>query len=103
MTEYSRPTLRLYDGFDDDEWLLRDKGYLCGVRVDWRDTYYLVDFYDPVRLSQSVEPGDPPRLLGVNVVVVPEVSRLTMQKAMDKIATSGQIETLRERGDKSGS
>ncbi len=92
------------EGFDERaeveaEW----RGYLSHARVQLDDgRLYPVYFTDPVRLAQDVEAAQPPMVAEVGLIVVPEITRNTMEAAVAFLAQRGFFEYFRplEEGDR---
>lgn len=87
MTRY---TLNLPD--DLEALYVTSKGWLCGVELLIDDQTYMLTFYDPVRLSQTIAdvlPGSP-LFFEANLIVVPVVTRDAMERAVEQLACAGE-------------
>jgi hypothetical protein len=77
------------------EWEAKEKGWLQGVEVRFTDgDVQSLFFYDPVRLAQDLESetaqGRP--LLSISgLVVIPEVTRDAILKAVKTLADTGHL------------
>ena len=84
------------EDFADCEWELESKGWYSGARLLFEGKHYRLNFYDPGRLGQEI--ADELRRRGVhfepNIVVVPAVTKVTMERAAEFLVTSGQAGKL---------
>ena len=100
MIAKPRPQLIFEGGFDVREAAeSRDRGYRGHVWVEFANgERYSVVFYDPVRLQQDlddeVKEGNP-YVAEAGLIVVPEVTKENMEKAVCLLAEEGFFESLR--------
>jgi hypothetical protein len=83
-------SLAFPDDFDQEAALIETKGYFPGLRVFAGGDEYQPEFYDPVRLAQTVEDDLRHDIVFVadNVVVVTAVTRALIEQAVAHLATS---------------
>lgn len=94
MTDYS---LVFPDWFDDlVEWEVEKKGWFSEARLVLSETQYRLSFYDPVRLSQDIESEIQSRefFFEPNLIVVPSVTRVDMEKSIEFLMRSGGIDSF---------
>jgi hypothetical protein len=87
------------EGFDGVEWEAEAKGWLQGVTVVIGARRYRVTFYDPTRLAQDIEEELRSKavFLEANVLVVPAVTRVEMEKAIGSVVKAGgQLDLIPE-------
>jgi hypothetical protein len=82
--------------FDEDEWLIETKGWYT-ARLTHADHEYELNFYDPVRLGQTIESGleSAACFFEHNLIVVCSVTRASMEKAVANLLQSGALSRLR--------
>lgn len=80
------------EGFDDYAWEVEAKGWFPNVVAIVNQQRYTITFYDPTRLAQDIEEefSRGAMFLERNLVVVPAVTRVHMEKAIGIIAASGR-------------
>lgn len=87
------------DWFDDHAWEVESKGWLQDVAVIFGGKEYPITFYDPVRLSQTIEDdisaGD--FFFENNLVVLKSVDRENIELAIRKIVETGRITEFKEK------
>jgi hypothetical protein len=93
------------DGFGPrDEFETPLRGYRADVVAQLEDdSEYPMSFYDPTRLKQVLEDeiADGSRFFTeVGLVIVPEVTRETMEKAARELCRQGFFDSLRPRSSK---
>lgn len=87
-------------GFDERaEYEMELKGHLCGGEVELRDgRRFPITFFDPVRLSQDLEEiakhGEPV-FIEPALVVLPEVTRAAIVRALPELVRQSFFEHLR--------
>jgi hypothetical protein len=88
-------SLDLPDDFGDHEWEVESKGWF-DARLITSDRQYLLHFYDPVRLGQTMKDElDRVRLFfEPNLLVVQSVTRANMEHAVDILIESGLLTQL---------
>jgi len=82
--------------FDDYAWEVEAKGWFSEARMTVSGKHYRLNFYDPVRLAQTIE-GDlqeGPVFFEPNLVVVPTVTKSNMERAVKLLIQSGQLASL---------
>ena len=100
MIANRKPELIFEGGFDErEEAECRDRGYRSHVWVELAngDRYPAV-FYDPVRLRQDLETefkAGNPCIGEPGLIVVPEVTRKNMEKAICRLVVEGFFESFR--------
>ncbi|MGJ5175198.1 hypothetical protein ACQR16_10505 [Bradyrhizobium oligotrophicum] len=92
-------SIEIPDDFADYEWEVTAKGWLT-IAMIVSGRRYLLNFYDPVRLSQEIqsdlERGHP--FLKPNLVVVETVTRTAIERAVHELVQSGRVaEMIEER------
>ena len=84
------------DDFDDYAWEVEAKGWFSGAVLSVAGKDYPLNFYDPVRLSQSIEDelerGS--SFCEPNLIVVRAVTRSQMEGAVRDMVKSGQVGSL---------
>lgn len=104
MIAKAKPQLIFEGGFDEREAAeTRDRGYRSHVWVEFASgERYPVCFYDIVRLQQDlqqeVEDGDP-YIAEAGLIVLPEVTKENMEKAVGCLAEERFFESLRPATD----
>jgi hypothetical protein len=93
------PKLILLDWQENDDWLIRSKGWFCHNIVELANgNRYQVCFYDNVRLGQHLEDnkknGQPFFIENV-LIVLSEVTIENMQKAINEAEKQGFFEKLK--------
>ena len=85
MRDYS---LLFPDHFDEEAPIIASKGRLDGVTIIAGRERYLPEFYDPVRLEQTVadEVARSGHAALDNIIVVPEVTRARIEGAVRRLA-----------------
>lgn len=83
-------TVRFPPNFEDEEWIWSSKGYV-EVELEVGDppvTQYSITIRDPVRLAQDIEAefASHPVFNEPNVVVVPSVTRSSIERALSDLA-----------------
>jgi hypothetical protein len=97
--EIQEPEVRFPEGFDDRwEYEMPLKGYLneVTVRID-SGPLYLVNFIDPIRLSQDLEAevkSGRPYFTEPGLIVLPEVTRKAIFSAIKALWNEGFFESL---------
>ena len=77
--------------------------YLSHARVRLDDGWmFPVYFVDPVRLKQDVEAAQPSIVAEVGLIVLPEITRHTMEAAVAFLAPRGFFEHFRPLEDGDG-
>ncbi|MES2822757.1 MAG: hypothetical protein V4732_04075 [Pseudomonadota bacterium] len=89
--------LVLPDDFDDYEWEVKSKGWFNGVAVIFQNKKYILNFYDPIRLSQEIgdELSDSDVFFEDNLIVVHSVDRSQIEKAVDFLAKAERLTRLK--------
>lgn len=100
MIANRKPELIFEGEFDErEEMECRDRGYRSHVRVELAGgEQFPVVFYDAVRLQQDLADeakSGSPFIAEPGLIVLPEVTRENMQKAVNRLAEEGFFETLR--------
>ena len=100
MIASRKPELIFEGGFDEREAVeCRDRGYRSHVWVNLANgERYPVVFYDSVRLQQDLkdeEKSGSPFIAEPGLIVLPEVTRENMEKAVCRLADDGFFEALR--------
>ena len=87
--------------FLEYEYEYEAKGYLAGARIVLGERHADVMFYEPVRLGQDIadELADAGYLAVSNLVVVAQVTREAMIRAVDSPAEGGFAELVFRRSD----
>jgi hypothetical protein len=82
------------DTFDETE--VEVKGWFSGAKLSVDGNHYTLNFYDPVRLGQTVADDLQERrvFFEPNLVVVKSVTRANMQQAAQALVQSGQVASL---------
>lgn len=85
MSDYS---LVLPGHFKEDAWLIEAKGWLAGVTIEVGDERFRLEFYDPVRLAQTVadELDQGGLIVLAHVIVVPRVTLAAIEAAVQGLA-----------------
>ena len=93
MSKYS---FELPSDFSEYEWVVDAKGWCSGSRLVVAGKRYPLTFYDPVRLSQEIENKleDGDFFFEPNLVIVKQVTRANMERAVDELVQSGQVGLL---------
>lgn len=75
---------------DEYEWEVVSKGWFADVRLVHLGKQYVLNFYDPVRLSQEVESAlhDNGIFVEENLIVIETITRENMVKAVELMAQS---------------
>jgi tetratricopeptide (TPR) repeat protein len=99
-TDTTDPEVIFPQGFDPRwESEMTDKGYLSDVVVRLEDgSRFLVNFIDPVRLSQDLQSeaeAGSPYFAEPGMIVVPQVTRDSIVTAVQRLNAEGFFETLR--------
>ena len=88
--------LELPEDFAEYEYEYEAKGYLAGARILRGGEHAQVVFYDPVRLAQDIEDelaaGNCPAY--PNLVVVPEITKQSITRAVESLAESDFAELV---------
>ena len=91
--------IEYWDRFDADEWEVETKGYAqLVVVVD--DVGVEFSFYDPVRLSQTVN-DDVSRsglFIETEIIVIPCVNRVNIESALETLYSTGALKRIAMRG-----
>jgi len=100
MIAKPKPQLIFEGGFDTREAAeSRDRGYRSHVWVEFANgERYSVVFYDPVRLQQDLQHETDvgnPYIAEPGLIVLPEVTKENMEKAVCCLAEEGYFESLR--------
>lgn len=99
MPEYR---LEFPQEFLEREFEYTAKGYASGVRICADHGCADITFYDPTRLSQDIDdevPGDG-YFACANLVVVPEVTREAITRAVASLEAGGFVELVfRDQGE----
>jgi hypothetical protein len=103
-THTTNPEIVFPPGFDDRwEAEMTDKGYLSHVVVHFEDGQrFLVNFIDPVRLSQDLQAeteSGSPYFAEPGLIVVPRVTRDSIRTAVDGLKDEGFFEALKPIGE----
>ena len=103
-THTAEPEVIFPEGFDARwEAEMTDKGYLSDVVVRLEDgARYLVNFFDPVRLSQDLQvltESGSPFVAEPGLIVIPEVTRDAILTAIQGLNAAGFFETLKPLSD----
>lgn len=88
--------LHLPDDFDAYAWEVEAKGWYPDAILIFDGKRYVLNFYDAMRLAQSVE-GDVSQdslFFEPNVIVIPVVTRAAMEQATAKLVNSGRFKAL---------
>lgn len=90
--------LLLPDYFDDYEGVLESKGCFSDAVMICDGNKYELNFYDPVRLGQTIEYelSSVGAFFEENVVVIRTVNRSCIEKAVEYLASSGGYKTLQK-------
>ena len=85
------------DDFDDYAWEVEAKGWLNDVILETNGQKFRIMFYDLARLSQDIESALAINAAFVekNVVVVPHVTRLAIEQAVQFMAISDGFARLK--------
>jgi hypothetical protein len=93
MSDFS---IELPADFDEYEWQAEAKGWYSEARMIVSGKRYQLNFYDAVRLAQTIE--DDLQSGGVffepNLVVVRRVTESEMERAAELLVQSGQVASL---------
>ena len=86
----------LPEDFADYEWEVEVKGWFSGAKMLLSGKSYQLNFYDPVRLGQTI--GDDLELgrafFEPNLIIVKSVTRSNMEQAARHLAESDQTKFL---------
>jgi hypothetical protein len=93
MASYS---LVFPEDFDDYEWEITTKGWFGEARLNLSGKQYRLIFYDPVRLSQTIEDDLQHRsaFFEPNLIIVRSVTRSDMERAVELLVRSGETSLL---------
>jgi hypothetical protein len=82
--------------FDEWSWEWECKGYYPGSSIVSDGRVYILCFYDPVRLGQTIESylQSDGFFFESNLVVVPSVTRPNLERAAEWLVTSGRLTSL---------
>jgi hypothetical protein len=87
------------DDFDAYAWELELKGYF-DTNIKFETSIIPISFYDPVRLAQEVE--STLVATGIfferNIVVIPKITRMDIESAIERLNASGGLQSFRENG-----
>jgi hypothetical protein len=74
--------------FAEDAALIEAKGWLVGVAIEVGEDHYRPEFYDPVRLAQTVADDLQRDSLVVldDIIVVPNVTSIAIEAAVRRLA-----------------
>lgn len=102
--QLERCQLLFPDWFDElAELEVANKGWLQGVRVELADGRRIpVHFYDPVRLAQDLEEDakwDRAYVAEPGMIVVPNVTRDAIRKAVESLVETGYFLHFRDERD----
>ena len=93
------PKLILLDWQEDDDIIIRDKGWFCNNLVELENgNRFQVCFFDYVRLGQELKyniKNGQPFFIEDNLIVLSEITIENMQKAIIKAETLGFFENLK--------
>lgn len=94
----SRFSFELPPDFADYEWEVEAKGWFSEARIFVSGKRYRLNFYDPVRLGQSIEDElkRDRAFFEPNLVVVQSVTRANMERAAALLAHSSLATALVE-------
>jgi hypothetical protein len=100
MITNRKPALIFEGEFDErEEMECRDRGYRSHVSVELANgERYPVVFYDSVRIQQDLEDevkSGSPFIAEPGLIVLPEVTRENMERAVTALAVEGFFEALR--------
>jgi hypothetical protein len=74
--------------FDEVAWLIETEGWFAGVTIEAGTDRYRPEFYDPVRLAQTI--ADEVRRSGIavveNIIVVPAVTLDAIEASVGRLA-----------------
>ena len=92
-----RCTVLFPEWYDErGEWEAESKGWLQGVRVCLPNgSEHPLFFYDPVRLVEDLEAeaeSGRPYIAQPGLVVIPEITRVTIVRVVSRLAESGYFE-----------
>lgn len=85
------------DGFEEIEWEIQKKGWLADVAVDTGPATYILEFFDVDRFKQEIDDElvRAPAYAPKNVVVVNVVNRAEIEAAIEYLASSGTLATMK--------
>ena len=88
----SRFSFELPADFADYQWEVEAKGWFSEARLVVSGKRYRLNFYDPVRLGQTIEDGlqRDRAFFEPNLVVVQSVTRVNMERAAVLLAQSSR-------------
>lgn len=93
------PKLAFLDWHEDDEILIRQKGWFCHNRVKLENgNRYQVCFFDSTRLNQELEMNSKngkPYFIESSLIVLSELTIENMQKAITEAEKRGFFENLK--------
>ena len=91
MTDY---VLSFPPDFDGYAWEVEAKGYFSLAVLTVRGKRYCINFYDPVRLQQTIDDQRDGIYFEPNLVVIASVTRVNMEKAIERLVRSGNVSEL---------
>jgi hypothetical protein len=97
------PQLHFREPFDKEvAWEISNKGWYNGIVVELQNgARYSVFFYDPVRLTQDLQTEAElgrPYVAEPGMIVVPELSEVSMRLAVQRLHREGWFNHLRPVG-----
>ena len=97
MTNGQSYNLDLPDDFD--EYLWDTKGYFLGAELKVDNAIYILNFYDPTRLTQIIKDAIEERGFFVeeNVIVVKAVNRTFVEKAVENLVKNAEFGLLKQK------
>jgi hypothetical protein len=84
------------EDYEDYAWEVESKGWFGEARLEFSGRSYRLNFYEPVRHRQEVESELLRRdvFFEPNLIIVPLVSKLNMEKAVEFLVRTGQVNLL---------
>ncbi len=92
-SEMAGTELRLPVDFGEDPWDVRG---CCTAELVHRGQLYVVNFYDPTRLAQTIEDdlATDAAFFEENMIVVRTINRRSVEDAVGQLVKSGQVHRL---------
>lgn len=91
-----RHSLDFPQGFDDYASEVKSKGWFGEARLSFLGRRYRLNFYDPARLGQEIDAEIQRRrvFFEPNLVVIPTLTRASMESAVAALIDSGGVISL---------